>query len=164
MWTRFYITPTRKEDTRVWLKEGEPASKIVFVTIRWKKFSALRFGIIEAYSPSISKKMRMKPSWIPKNMWQFWRILKKIGQKRPSFLSSEVILQHNNSTPYSSKTTSAKITLRGWSVFLHSTNSPDLTPSFYHRFPKLKRFLGDKEFTNNSAEMVPESGHAVLHG
>jgi histone-lysine N-methyltransferase SETMAR len=34
----------------------------------------------------------------------------------------------------------------GWEVFEHPAYSPDLTPSDFHLFPKLKEFLGGRRF------------------
>ncbi len=73
---------------------------------------------------------------------------KKIKRKCSGPLSSGVFLHHDSATPYRSKTTTAKIAAFGWSIFSHATNSPDLAPSDYHLFPKLKQFLGDKRFAN----------------
>ncbi len=70
--------------------------------------------------------------------------LKKIKWKCLSVFGSGVILQHGNTTPCWLKITMAKVVAFGWSVFLHPTNCPDLMPSDYHLFPKLKQFLGDK--------------------
>ncbi len=93
----------------------------------------LCFGIIEAYCPLISKKVAIKPEWIPKNMrvWRFWRISKKIKQKRLGLLSLGIILQHNNATSHWSKTITAKITVFVWSVFLHPAKYPDQTTTSF---------------------------------
>ncbi len=42
----------------------------------------------------------------------------------------------------------AKIVVFGWSLFLQSTTSIHLAPLDYHLFPKLKHFLGDKQFAD----------------
>ncbi len=53
-----------------------------------------------------------------------------------------------NATPHSSWTNVAKIVAFGWSVFFHTAYFLTLAPSDHHLFPKLKQFLGDKQFAN----------------
>ena len=37
----------------------------------------------------------------------------------------------------------------GWEIFSHPPYSPDLAPSDYHLFSKLKEFLGGKQFAGD---------------
>jgi histone-lysine N-methyltransferase SETMAR len=37
----------------------------------------------------------------------------------------------------------------GWEVCEHPAYSPDLAPSDFHLFPKLKEFLGDRRFKSD---------------
>jgi hypothetical protein len=40
----------------------------------------------------------------------------------------------------------------GWEVFDHPPYSPDLAPSDYHLFPKLKEFLGGKRMETDAED------------
>ena len=51
------------------------------------------------------------------------------------------LLQHDNAKPHTSAETSAAIRRFGFTVIDHSSYSPDLAPSDFHLFPKLKEHL-----------------------
>ncbi len=82
---------------------------------------------------------------------------KKIKQKHLCLLSSGVILQHDNSTPPLSKTTTAKLVAFSWSVFLYPTYftdhppvpPPNLAPSDYQSLlSKTEAIVGRQTFAN----------------
>jgi histone-lysine N-methyltransferase SETMAR len=50
----------------------------------------------------------------------------------------------------------------GWEVFEHPAYSPDLAPSDFHLFPKLKEFLGGKRVETDAG--VKETVTAWLNG
>jgi histone-lysine N-methyltransferase SETMAR len=50
----------------------------------------------------------------------------------------------------------------GWEVFEHPAYSPDLAPSDFHLFPKLKVFLGGKHMETDAE--VKETVTAWLNG
>jgi histone-lysine N-methyltransferase SETMAR len=50
----------------------------------------------------------------------------------------------------------------GWEVFEHPAYSPDLVPSNFHLFPKLKEFLGGRRF--KSDEEVKDAVKEWLNG
>jgi histone-lysine N-methyltransferase SETMAR len=50
----------------------------------------------------------------------------------------------------------------GWEVFEHPAYSPDLTPSDFHLFPKLKEFVGGRRF--KSDEEVKDAVKEWLNG
>jgi histone-lysine N-methyltransferase SETMAR len=50
----------------------------------------------------------------------------------------------------------------GWEVFEHPAYGPDLAPSDFHLFPKLKEFLGDRCF--KSDEEVKDAIKKWLNG
>jgi histone-lysine N-methyltransferase SETMAR len=59
------------------------------------------------------------------------------------------MLLHDNARPHSVSRTQAMLQEFGWEVFEHSAYSPDLAPSDFHLFPKLKEFLGGRRFKSN---------------
>ncbi len=102
--------PTWKEDIRVWHKKGEPMSKKFHLDCSTKKILYTPFwdyrSILSVHFQEGGNKVRL--------------ISEKYVAISEDLLSSEVILQHNNTNPYRSKT----ITAFSWSIFLHPTNSP----------------------------------------
>lgn len=64
-------------------------------------------------------------------------------------LSAKVLLIHDNARPHASARTQQELQRLKWETFGHPAYSPDLAPSDYHLFPKLKEFLGGKQFTND---------------
>jgi histone-lysine N-methyltransferase SETMAR len=61
-------------------------------------------------------------------------------------LSSGVTLLHDNVRPHAAARTQAMLQEFGWEVFEYPAYSPDLAPSDFHFFPKLKEFLGGRRF------------------
>jgi transposase len=64
-------------------------------------------------------------------------------------LTRGVVLLHDNACPHTAAITTQLLDECGWEVFRHPPYSPDLAPSDFHLFPKLKEFLGEKHFTSD---------------
>jgi len=143
-----YITPERKEATKVWHKKGDPPPKKCRLDRSTKKILCTPFwdgkGVLSVHFLD-SSDGRM-------NSEVYCGVLddlrKKIKRKRPGLLSAKVTLLHDNASCHRSKVTLAKLASFKWELFPHPANSPDLAPSDYHLFPKLKEFLGGKRFTD----------------
>uniref|UniRef100_A0A1B6IVE1 Mos1 transposase HTH domain-containing protein n=1 Tax=Homalodisca liturata TaxID=320908 RepID=A0A1B6IVE1_9HEMI len=84
-----------------------------------------------------------------------------IQNKRRGMLSSKVVLIHDNARPHCSARTKAELNSFKWQIFGHPPYSPDLAPSDYHLFPKLKVFLGGKNFLGD--EDLKEGVKTWLH-
>jgi histone-lysine N-methyltransferase SETMAR len=69
---------------------------------------------------------------------------------------------HDNARPHAAARTQAKLQEFGWEVFEHPAYSPDLGPSDFHLFPKLKEFLGGRRF--KSDEEVKDAVKELLNG
>ena len=61
-------------------------------------------------------------------------------------IRNETLLQHNNARPHTSATRDA-IQRLDFSVLPHPPYSPDLAPSDFHLFPKLKEHLKGQRFS-----------------
>jgi histone-lysine N-methyltransferase SETMAR len=72
------------------------------------------------------------------------------------------MFQHNNARPHAAARTQAMLQEFRWEVFEHPTCSPDLAPSDFHLFPKLKEFLGGRRF--KSDEEVKDAVKEWLNG
>ena len=64
-------------------------------------------------------------------------------------LSATILLLHDSAWPHSAAQTQDFITLFKWEQMDYLTYSPDLTPSDYHLFLHLKKFLGGKRFDDD---------------
>ena len=60
-----------------------------------------------------------------------------------------VVLLHNNARPHTAARTNALIKLFNWEIFEHPPYSPDLAPSDYHLFTKIKVWLATQRFHTN---------------
>jgi len=64
-----------------------------------------------------------------------------------------VALLHDNARPHSAARTSDLIKLFNWEIFDHPPYSPDLAPSDYHLFTKMKVWLATQRFHTNEEHM-----------
>ncbi|GFW04016.1 histone-lysine N-methyltransferase SETMAR [Trichonephila clavipes] len=81
-----------------------------------------------------------------------------IQNKRRSLLSSGVVLLHDNARPNTPVRTREVLRKFKWDVFQHPPYSPNITPSDYHLFTAMKKWLGGKHFAD-----VEELKNAVTH-
>jgi len=65
------------------------------------------------------------------------RLKEAIWKNRPGLLTTGVLL-HDNAQPHSAVTTVHLLNSWGWEIVPHPTYSPDLAPSDFHLFPKMK--------------------------
>lgn len=77
------------------------------------------------------------------------KLRKKIKDKRRGMLTSGVSLLHDNARPHTARITQDLLASFGWDIVTHPPYSPDLAPSDYHLFTKLKEFLGGKRFADD---------------
>jgi transposase len=68
-------------------------------------------------------------------------------------LTKGVVLLHDNARPHTAARTNALIKLFNWEIFDHPPYSPDLAPSDYHLFTKMKVWLATQRFHNNEELM-----------
>ncbi|XKL62031.1 hypothetical protein PGB90_001864 [Kerria lacca] len=73
---------------------------------------------------------------------------KAIWRKRPG-MGKNVFWIHNNARPHAARLTQEKLQQFGWTIFDHPAYSPDLAPSDFHLFTKLKTELGGTHFQND---------------
>jgi len=88
---------------------------------------------------------------------KLWRL---IQNKRRGMLSKGVVLLHN-ARPHTAVQTNALMKLFNWEIFDHSPYSPDLAPSDYHLFTKMKVWLATQRFHTN--EELVDGVNTWLH-
>jgi histone-lysine N-methyltransferase SETMAR len=59
------------------------------------------------------------------------------------------MLLHDNARPHAAARTQAMLREFGWKVSEHPAHSPDLAPSDFHLFPKLKEFLCGRHYKSD---------------
>ena len=68
-------------------------------------------------------------------------------------LPKGVVLLHDNAQPHTTTRTNALIRLFNREIFDHSPYSPELAPSDYHLFTKMKVWLATQRFHTNEELM-----------
>jgi transposase len=68
-------------------------------------------------------------------------------------LTKGVTLLHDNAQPHTTARTNALMILFNWEIFIHPPYSPDLVPSNYHFFTKMKVWLATQCFHTNEELM-----------
>jgi hypothetical protein len=77
------------------------------------------------------------------------KLCRAIQNKRHGMLTTSVVLLHDNAHPYTAAHTQALLKHFKWEFFDHPLYSPDLTPSNYHLFTYLRKWLRSQRFNNN---------------
>ena len=78
-----------------------------------------------------------------------------IKQKRPGKLSKTVIFHQDNAPSHKSAVAMAAIRKAGFEMLDHPPYSPDLAPSDYHLFPRMKRAISGRRFSTDQ-EVIEE--------
>jgi len=81
------------------------------------------------------------------------KLQRLIQKKWHQMLTKGVILLHDNAQPHTAAHTNALIKLFNWEIFNHPPYSPDLAPSDYHLFTKMKVWLATQHFHTNEELM-----------
>jgi transposase len=76
-------------------------------------------------------------------------------------LTKGIILLHDNTHPHTAARTNSLIKLFNWEIFDHPPYSPDLAPSDYHLFTKMKVWLAIQHFHSN--EQLVDGFNNWLH-
>jgi len=81
------------------------------------------------------------------------KLRKLIKKKTAPDATKGVVLLHDNARPHTVARTNALIKLFNWEIFDHHPYSPDLAPSDYHFFTKIKVWLATQRFHTNEELM-----------
>jgi [histone H3]-lysine36 N-dimethyltransferase SETMAR len=73
-----------------------------------------------------------------------------IQNKRRGKLSSKIVLLHDNARPHTANRTQGTLNDFKWEIFPHPPYSPDLAPSDYHLFPRMKNWLATQRFDDDA--------------
>jgi histone-lysine N-methyltransferase SETMAR len=81
------------------------------------------------------------------------KLRRSIQNKRRGMLTKGVVLLHDNARPHTAARTKALLQQFNWEIFKHPPYSPDLAPSDYHLFTKMKVWLANQRFKTNEELM-----------
>ena len=79
---------------------------------------------------------------------------RSIQNKRRGLLTSGVVLLHDNARPHTAARTRTLLEQFRWDVFDHPPYSPDLAPSDFHLFTRMKAWLGTQTHFNTDEELI----------
>ncbi|PNF25373.1 hypothetical protein B7P43_G10916 [Cryptotermes secundus] len=87
--------------------------------------------------------------WVPKQLTP-----EHNKNKRSGMLSAGIVFLHNNARPHTARWTSSLLQEFSWELYNHPPYSPDLTPSDFHLFLHLKKFLsGERQHFENDRQI-----------
>jgi len=84
---------------------------------------------------------------------EWCRKFRSIQNKRRGMLTKGVVLLHDNARPHTAACTNALIKLFSWEIFDQTPYSPDLPPSGYYLFTKMKVWMATRRFHTNEELM-----------
>lgn len=140
-----YYEPESKMQSSVWKTKEEPTpvkAKTVpsagkrMATVFWDKDGILLIDWLPA-GQTINSSYYIE---VLKNLRE------AIKSQRRGKLTRGVLLQHDNARPHCSRETTAAIQQLGFQVVPHPAHSPDLAPSDYWLFDKMKQPLRGKRY------------------
>lgn len=143
-----YVTPTTKTATMIWKRKEEPTPK---KAKQEKSANKLMVIVFWDHRGVILTEFMERGHTINSDSYckTLTSLRKAIKSKRPGLLSRKPILLHDNARPHSSRQSAEHLDSFKWEIFNHPPYSPDLAPSDFHLFPKLKGFLGGVRFNND---------------
>jgi histone-lysine N-methyltransferase SETMAR len=87
------------------------------------------------------------------------RLDKKIRKKRPSLQKKKIIFHQDNAPAYKSVLAMGKLRDLHYELLEHPPYTPDLAPSDFYLFPKLKLFLAGQRFASNQEAIAAAEGY-----
>ena len=146
-WLPFFM-PETKLQSRMWCARGDPppvkaktlpSSQKVMISVFWDAEGL----ILVDYLP---KGKTINSEYFCNLLREDLR--KHLKNRRRGKLSSKPILQMDNATPHTALLTKELLASLGWEILPHPPYSPDLAPSDFHLFPRLKEPLRGKNFSS----------------
>jgi histone-lysine N-methyltransferase SETMAR len=148
-WFSYHMPETKQQSTQ-WRAPGEnppvkaktsPSGKKRMATVFWDRRGILMID------------------WLPEGhtinsayyIDQLNRLRVEIKNQRRGKLTHGILLLHDNARPHTSHETEAAIKELGFRVLPHPAYSPDLAPSDFHLFSKMKEPLRGKSYGSLSA-------------
>ena len=153
-----YFQPTTKRESSQWLKKGaDPPVKAKLINSA-KKVMALIFW--DMYGVLLVKYFRKGATLTGKIYSETLKQLKEVYMKKRGVKKwrAGVYLLHDNASSHTSKVAQETIENLGFQQLNHPPYSPDLAPSDYYLFPKMKKFLRQRRFESDKQLEKSTSG------
>jgi len=150
-WVQFVNAETN-EQSKQWIHTHSPNKPKKFKETLEQKMMATEFwdrkGLLltEFMAPGTTITSEVHCEMLNK----LWRSI-QIKQRR--MLTKGIVLLHDSARPHTAVGTNALIKLFKWEISDHPPYSPDLPPSDYHLFTKMKFWLATHRFHNNEELM-----------
>ena len=156
-----HFTPESKESSKQWKHSSSPTPEKFRARPSAGKVMASVFWDFRVviHIDYLSKGHKINAAYYQK---AFRDVHAAIKRKRPGLITRGVIFQQDNARPHTAQSTMAVISQLGWEVIPHPPYSPDLAPSDFHLFGRLKNHLSGTHFETD--EGVKEAVRIWLRG
>lgn len=143
-----HSTPETKQQSKQWLERGSAPPKKAKSILSANKVMASVFWDAKGI---LLIDYLQKGATI--NGQYYAELLQKLNDalraKRPGMAKKKVLFHQDNAPAHTSTVAMSKIHDLHFQLVPHAPYSPDMAPSDYHLFPKLKTALGGKKFSSN---------------
>jgi histone-lysine N-methyltransferase SETMAR len=148
-----HFDPETKQQSMTWKRPSSPTPKKFKVTSSAGKVMASVFWDAEGV---IMIDYLEKGATITGLHYaeQITRLREAIKEKRRGKLRSVVLFHQDNAPPHKARVAMAAIQDAGFELLDHPPYSPDLAPSDFYLFPRLKEHLRGKKFLNDNEVMA----------
>jgi histone-lysine N-methyltransferase SETMAR len=85
--------------------------------------------------------------------------MKKICEKRPGLQKKKIVFYQDYAPAHKSVVAMGKLRDLHYQLLEHPRYSPDLAPSDFYLFPKLKLFLAGQHFSSNQGVIAAVEGY-----
>lgn len=144
----YYFDPKFKSESRVWKGPGSPTPKIMKNSRTMKKLMLIAFfdgnGMI--YHHYVNRGQTINSDYFIKICKD---MLQKLKRKRLKRIAAHPILHFDNASCHKSEKTTEFFKKKKIKILEHPPYSPDLAPCDFGLFPRLKKYLRGKVFTND---------------
>ncbi|XP_046964572.1 histone-lysine N-methyltransferase SETMAR-like [Vanessa cardui] len=148
-----HFDPETKQQFMTWKRASSPTPKKFKVSSSARKVMASVFRDAEGI---IMVEYLEKGATITGSYYtdQIRRLREAIKQKRRGQLPAGVLFHQDNATSHKAAVAMTAIQESGFEILEHQPHSPDLAPSDFFLFPRLKEHLRGKKFEGNSEVMA----------
>ena len=127
-WVHHYDHENKRQSMEYRITSAEKIQNTGLLTVFWNLERVVLADFLE-------KETTINSQHYTETLTALKRRIKRIG------IRNETLLQHDNARPHTSAATRDAIQHLDFSVLPHPLYSPDLAPSDFHLFPKLKEHL-----------------------
>lgn len=156
-WVHHY-TPETKRQSMQWIAVGEPAPKKAKTVASSGKVLATVFW--DARGIILIDYLQQGRTITGEYYANLLDQLKDcVLEKRPHLSKKKIFFLQDNAPPHTSKVAMSKIAEIGFELIAHPPYSPDLAPSDFYLFPKLKEYLAGKKYGSNDEVISAVDGY-----